>query len=138
MPRNLLYCLLLLLLFGLIHLDLKDEAISSDLVFIVFLHHLFLCFRFYCLLSLLNFQERVHHILLKVRVSDLLSTALLLNQIYNLYLDNQYLLAFYQYHLLKPSFCTDFKVKLNLEGFFYLKFQELISNLMHINIRQLK
>ena len=138
MPHNLLYCLLLLLLFGLIHLDLKDEAISSDLVFIVFLHHLFLCFRFYCLLSLLNFQERVHHILLKVRVSDLLSTALLLNQIYNLYLDNQYLLAFYQYHLLEPFFYINFKVELNQEGFVYLKFQELISNLMHINIRQLK
>lgn len=138
MPHNLLYCLLLLLPFWLVHLGLKDEAISSDLIFIVFPHRLFLCFQFYSLLNLLNFLERVHHILLKVRVSDLLFAALLLNQIYNLCLDNQYLLVFYQYHLLKPFFYINFKVESNRRGFVYLKFQELVSNLMHINTHRLK
>jgi hypothetical protein len=138
MPHNLLYCLLLLLLFWLVHLCLKDEVASSDLIFITFPHRLFLCFHFYFHLNLLNFQGKVHHNLLKVTFLNLLFTTLLLNQIYNLFLDNRYLLSFYQYHLLKPFFYTNFKVKLIQEVLVYLKFQELISNLVHIDTHQLK
>ena len=133
MPHNLLCYLLLLLLYVLVHLGLKDEVISNDLVFTVFLHRLFLCFH---LFDLLNFLETVPRILLKVIIVSLLFVTLLLNQIYILCLDIQYLLAFYQYHLLKLFFYINSKVKLNLQVFVYLKFLKLVLNLMHINIHQ--